>query len=92
MKLLLDPTQAMPVYVPTSSTSKELGRLGKPALDVAADFIGAIYEHAMTIIGNKVPRGYLEICQKQFVVSVPAVWSDKAKDLTLKVTYQTLRT
>ncbi|KAB8304154.1 hypothetical protein EYC80_003573 [Monilinia laxa] len=85
MKLLLDPTQATPVYLPTSSTGKELERLGKPALDVVADFIGAIYKHALTIIEDKIPRDYLEMCQKQFVLSVPEVWSDRAKDLTMKV-------
>ncbi|ESZ93131.1 hypothetical protein SBOR_6503 [Sclerotinia borealis F-4128] len=83
MKLLFDPTQDKPVYPPFASTGNDLRLLGKPALDVAADFIGAMYEHAMTVIEDKIPKDYLEMCQKQFVLSVPAVWSDKAKDLTL---------
>jgi hypothetical protein len=59
--------------------------LGKPAVEVAADFIGAMYKHAMSKISSKVPAEYLDMCQKQFILSVPAVWSDKAKDTTLKV-------
>ncbi|KAF2103534.1 hypothetical protein NA57DRAFT_53054 [Rhizodiscina lignyota] len=33
---------------------------------------------------RKVPKHYLETLAKQFVISVPAVWSDKAKDTTLR--------
>ncbi|TGO59388.1 hypothetical protein BCON_0045g00300 [Botryotinia convoluta] len=72
MKLLLDPAQHMPVYLPASSANNDLSVLGKSALDVAADFIGAIYEHAMTVIVGKIPKEYLDMCQKQFVLSIPA--------------------
>jgi molecular chaperone DnaK (HSP70) len=52
---------------------------------VAADYIRSIYEHALERIATKVPEKYLENdVQKKFVISVPAVWSDKAKDTTLK--------
>lgn len=48
--------------------------------DVAADYIRAMYEHAMEHIATKVPENYLENdVQEKFVISVPAVWSDKAK-------------
>lgn len=86
IKLLLDPDQEQPIYIPQSNTKNELKRLGKPPLEVAADYIGAIYKHAMSRIEAKVPLDYLHMCQKRFVVSVPAVWSDKAMDTTLKVT------
>jgi hypothetical protein len=85
VKLLLDPDQPRPLYLPESTTKADLKRLGKPAVDVAADYIGALYKHAMSEIEKKVPRDYVLMCQKQFVLSVPAVWSDKAKDTTMKV-------
>lgn len=85
VKLLLDPDQPRPLYLPESTAKADLKRLGKPAVDVAADYIGAIYKHALEKIEAKVPAEYLLMCQKQFVLSVPAVWSDKAKDTTLKV-------
>lgn len=85
IKLLLDPDQEQPIYIPQSNTKNELKRLGKPPLEVAADYIGAIYKHAMSRIEAKVPLDYLHMCQKRFVVSVPAVWSDKAMDTTMKV-------
>lgn len=85
IKLLLDPEQEKPVYVPATNTRAELAKLGKPALDVAADYIRSLYEHAMKVIASKVPENYLENdVSKKFVISVPAVWSDKAKDVTLR--------
>ncbi|KUI64110.1 hypothetical protein VM1G_10883 [Cytospora mali] len=62
---------------------KDLRSLPKDPLDVSADFIGAIYKHALARIESAGVRDYFKFCQKQFVLSVPAVWSDKAKDLTL---------
>lgn len=83
IKLLLDPDQDKPIYVPASNTKGELAKLGKPPVEVAADYIQSIYEHAMERIASKVPEDYLENdVQKKFVISVPAVWSDRAKDAT----------
>jgi hypothetical protein len=85
VKLLLDPDQERPLYLPTGNIKSDLKKLPKPPVEVAADFIGAIYAHALSKIETTVPKDYLLICQKQFVLSVPAVWSDKAKDTTLRV-------
>ncbi|RAL62854.1 hypothetical protein DID88_004695 [Monilinia fructigena] len=88
VKLLLDPDQPRPLYLPETTAKSDLKKLGKPAVEVAADYIGAIYKHALEKIETKVPTEYLLMCQKQFVLSVPAVWSDKAKDTTLKAAKQ----
>lgn len=84
VKLLLDPDQDRPVYLPMSSFRNDLQALSKSPVDVAADFIGAIYNHALSIVKSAVLQNYFDFCQKDFVLSVPAVWSDKAKDLTLQ--------
>lgn len=85
VKLLLDPSQTKPKYLPASSLESDLNDLDKDPVDVASDFIGAIYKHALSVIESSGVRDYFNICEKQFVLSVPAVWSDKAKDLTLRV-------
>ena len=59
--------------------------MGKPPADIASDYIAAIYKHALKVISGKVPKAYLDMLDKYFVLSVPAVWSDKAKDTTLRV-------
>lgn len=85
MKLLFDPDQARPSYLPKLEKWSVLAPLNKSAVEIAADYIGAIYKHVMVKIASKVPHDYLAMCEKKFVLSVPAVWSDKAKDRTLKV-------
>ncbi|TVY51093.1 Heat shock 70 kDa protein 12B [Lachnellula cervina] len=88
VKLLLDPDQPRPLYLPESTAKSDLKRLAKPPVEVAADFIKAMYQHAMMKIESQIPQEYLRMCQKEFVLSVPAVWSDKAKDTTLKAAKQ----
>lgn len=85
MKLLLDPGQETPLYIPEANTAAELKKLGKPATDVVTDYITAIYRHALNRIETKIPAEYLKMCQKKFVVTVPAVWSAKAMNATLLV-------
>lgn len=88
VKLLLDPTQPTPLFVPQNqSTKKVLAALGKPPIDVATDYIGALYAHALAQIENAFFKDYVAMQQKKFVLTVPAVWSDKAKDATLQVRY-----
>ncbi|PNP76464.1 hypothetical protein FNYG_10202 [Fusarium nygamai] len=84
VKLLLDPKQTRPSYLPSSSAKREMRRLPKDVVDVVADFMGAMYNHALEKIGSRVPRDYLDLCEKSFVLSVPAVWSDKAKEKTIQ--------
>ncbi|KAF4439111.1 hypothetical protein F53441_12662 [Fusarium austroafricanum] len=84
VKLLLDPTQTMPSCLPSANIKGELKKLPKDVVDVAADFLEAMYKHAMKKIQSKVRRGYLELCEKSFVLSVPAVWSDKAMESTIQ--------
>ncbi|KAH8730677.1 hypothetical protein GQ44DRAFT_746602 [Phaeosphaeriaceae sp. PMI808] len=86
IKLLLDPEQERPLFdsAGAEATQAELKKLGKPPVGIASDYIAAIYKHAMEKIGGKVPKDYLAMLDKQFVLSVPAVWSDKAKDTTLR--------
>jgi hypothetical protein len=83
--LLLDPDQVIPIYVPAWNSKKELQRLGKSPIDVASDYIGALYQHALTIINLQWPKDFVDMQQKKIVMTHPAVWSDKAKDLTLRV-------
>lgn len=69
VKLLLDPSQEKPFYLPTSNTKSDLKKLPKSAITVAADFIRAMYQHALQEISKQVPKSYMDLCQKQFVLS-----------------------
>ena len=87
LKLLLDPDHPKPLFIPQMNTKAELQNLGIDAVDVAADYISAIYNHALSKINAAWPEEYIRGLRKRFVLSVPAVWSDKAKSSTMEVTY-----
>ncbi|KAL8856126.1 MAG: hypothetical protein Q9178_007251 [Gyalolechia marmorata] len=82
VKLLLDPGQETPLYLPEPNIAAEKKKLPKPAVDVVSDYLTAVYKHALKQIKTKVPAEYLKMCQKKFVVTVPAVWSSRAMDAT----------
>lgn len=86
-KLLLDPDQPVPLYVPAINTKKELSRLGKDPVSVASDYIGALYKHALDSITSCYPKDFVNEHQKKFVFTIPAVWTDKAKDNLKRACY-----
>lgn len=69
IKLLLDPDQEKPLYVPETNIRAEIRKLGKPPLDVAADYLEALYKHPMSRIESKVMIKYLDMCQKIHIIS-----------------------
>lgn len=87
IKLLLDPDQETPIYLPQTNTAQELRKLNQPVVGVVGDYLASIYSYALGKIKSKVPADYFHMCQKIYVVSVPAVWSDKAKNITLRVSH-----
>lgn len=53
---------------------------------MAADYMKAIFKHAMKEIEEEsLDASFLDGLEKRFVLTVPAVWSDKAKKMTLEV-------
>jgi molecular chaperone DnaK (HSP70) len=92
IKLLLDPSQQTPLFVPQgSNTKKVLANLPKSPMDIASDYIDVLYKHALEHIENAFFKDYVAMQQKKFVLTVPAVWSDKAKDATLRVGFPFLQ-
>ncbi|KFG86767.1 putative hsp70 protein [Metarhizium anisopliae] len=83
IKLLLDPEQERPTYLPSTNAQRDIRMLPKQPVEIAADFMGAIYKHALDEISKTVPKAYMDLCSKEFVLSAPAVWSDAAKNATL---------
>jgi hypothetical protein len=69
VKLLLDPSQDIPFYLPIGKVKNDLDKLPKDPVMVAADYIKAVYEYALVEISNKVPQRYIAQCQKEFVLS-----------------------
>jgi hypothetical protein len=69
VKLLLDPKQKRPHYLPAATISRNLSSLPKPPVEVAADFIRAIHAHALAEIARTVPQAYMDMCRKDYILS-----------------------
>lgn len=57
---------------------------GKEPVEIVADYLTEVRKHAYADLGNIYQGGLFDTLNKELVVTVPAVWSEKAKDLTLK--------
>ena len=55
---------------------------GLTAADVVRDYLSAIYKHVMTTLYRRFERGVLQLTKIDFVLTVPAIWSDAAKKKT----------
>lgn len=63
----------------------EIKRLENRVVKITSDYMRGIHQHALKEIDSAYFAGYIESYKKRYVISVPAVWSDKAKNLTLQV-------
>lgn len=64
------------------NTRVEMGRLYRSTVQIVADYIGAVYKHAIAKISEDEMTGILNL-PREFVITVPAMWSDQAKAATL---------
>lgn len=51
---------------------------GMSAMDVTRDFLSGLYQHAIGMLWRQDPN-LMQISKVDFVLTVPAVWSDAAK-------------
>ncbi|PWW76345.1 actin-like ATPase domain-containing protein [Tuber magnatum] len=85
-KLLLDPTK----YSHASTANSPLARTqllippGKKPVDVVADYLSELYKHTIDHLEKSLGKDVVEVSSLEFILTVPAVWSDEAKDLTLQ--------
>ncbi|PWW76350.1 actin-like ATPase domain-containing protein [Tuber magnatum] len=85
-KLLLDPTK----YSHASTANSPLARTqmlipcGKKPVDVVADYLSELYKHTIDHLEKSLGKDVVEVSPLDFILTVPAVWSDAAKDLTLQ--------
>ena len=79
---MLDSRQELPNYVSQSDLQEQLLRKGKDAQTVVADYLSELWSHAKTVLQRRWP--FLSTTTLDVILTVPAVWSDAAKDATLK--------
>ncbi|KAF3929591.1 hypothetical protein ABW19_dt0208497 [Dactylella cylindrospora] len=55
---------------------------GKEAIDVVADYLSGVYTHAIERLCQNYGKDFVDVTPIEFVLTVPAIWSDKARNLT----------
>lgn len=84
LKLLLDPRQELPEYIARADLVKQLQQCGKTATEAVADYLSLILKEAENALRIRFGEQMLSTTKIEYVLTVPAVWSDAAKDATIK--------
>ena len=82
-KLLLDKSKNLS-YGPAIESEAIIQSLDKKPVDIAGIYLKKLMSHARTILCRRGIESVLDTMDVQYIVTVPAVWSDKAKDLTMQ--------
>ncbi|KAK5719921.1 hypothetical protein LTR15_007194 [Elasticomyces elasticus] len=89
MKLLLDPQRVTKFDDPSLALSEGQGVLrmppGKTAIDVCTDFLSEVAKFAHSELVKVYGEHVLTVSPLEFWLTIPAVWSDRAKADTLRV-------
>ncbi|KAF2027542.1 actin-like ATPase domain-containing protein [Setomelanomma holmii] len=84
IKLFLDRNQKLPHFVSPLETAAQLRKFEKTVMEAVSDYLAQIYKHTMETLTRRYGETFMSLTKVQFVLTVPAVWSDAAKDATLK--------
>ncbi|KAF2839632.1 actin-like ATPase domain-containing protein [Patellaria atrata CBS 101060] len=84
IKLFLDRNQQLPHFVSPLDTAAQLKNYGRTVMDAVSDYLTQIYKHTMDTLTRRYGETFMSLTKVQFVLTVPAVWSDAAKNSTLK--------
>ncbi|SMR42561.1 unnamed protein product [Zymoseptoria tritici ST99CH_1A5] len=84
IKLFLDRNQKLPHFVSPLETAAQLRKCGRTVMDAITDYLSKIYEHTMETMSRRYGEGFMKTTRVDFVLTVPAVWSDAAKNATLQ--------
>ena len=84
VKLFLDRNQKLPHFVSPLETAAQLRKCDRTVMDAVSDYLTKIYEHTMETLNRRYGESFMSTTDVDFVLTVPAVWSDAAKNATLQ--------
>jgi hypothetical protein len=84
LKLLLDPKQELPPYVSRTQLEGQLKTIGRGAVEATADFLEKLKFQALEALDKRYGMTFMSTTPIEYILTVPAVWSDAAKDATLR--------
>ncbi|KAI9665852.1 MAG: hypothetical protein M1821_003786 [Bathelium mastoideum] len=83
IKLFLDRNQKLPHFVSPLDTAAQLRRYDKTVMDAVSDYLTQLYTHTLDTLTRRYGASFVQSTRLEFVLTVPAVWSDAAKNATL---------
>ena len=84
IKLFLDRNQKLPHFVSPLETAAQLRKCDRTVMDAVSDYLTKIYEHTIETLTRRYGESFMSTTPVDFVLTVPAVWSDAAKNATLQ--------
>ncbi|QIW97193.1 hypothetical protein AMS68_002711 [Peltaster fructicola] len=84
IKLFLDRNQKLPHFVSPLETAAQLRRSDATVMDAVSDYLTKIYDHTIETLTRRYGESFMKTTKIEFVLTVPAVWSDAAKNATLQ--------
>ncbi|KAJ5949847.1 hypothetical protein N7454_001431 [Penicillium verhagenii] len=84
VKLLLDRGRQKVTYHPTLESEALIEHLGMEPVDVAGDYMQLMVSHAKRILDRRGIGGLMDTLDVKYILTIPGVWSDKGKDLTMQ--------
>jgi molecular chaperone DnaK (HSP70) len=87
-KLQLDSTQTGEAAKVLEEQQSSVQSLAKQPVDIIADFLRHVKDHFIKTLDDEYQREIWSTLPITLVVTVPAVWSDAAKDRTLQAIHQ----
>ncbi|OQO13037.1 hypothetical protein B0A48_02501 [Cryoendolithus antarcticus] len=84
IKLFLDRNQKLPSWVSPLETAGMLRKSDRTVIDGVADFLSVLWGHTNECLERRYGEAFMRDVEKEFVLTVPAVWSDSAKNATLQ--------
>lgn len=73
-----------PTFTPAQKTAQKLQQLGISPLNVVSDFLTSVREVAMASIQRTYDSDWVRESRVEYILTVPAIWTDSAKDLMVQ--------
>ena len=83
IKLFLDRNQRLPHFVSPLDTAAQLRRYDRDVMDAVTDYLSHLCRHTMETLTRRYGESFMAQTKVECVLTVPAVWSDAAKNATL---------
>lgn len=85
-KLLLDQSKEIR-YLPAIESEAIIQGMDKKPVEIVGMYLKKLVSHTRAILRRRGIESLLDTMNVQYILTVPAVWSDKAKDLTMQAAY-----